>query len=669
MQGRSARSLAALCEVLLPGGHGLPGAAELGVAAALARRMASWSRPTRAGVAWLLRAWEWAPVASRHLRPFSALGPAGRAAWVETCARSRSVFRRQLLQLVKQLVFLTWASQPPAEAALGYDGACLAAVGDRGCAAPPDDYLRPGPALSSGAVVLEETARRGAEPRTATLECLSFPELGNGQVLICDVVVVGSGAGGAVAAAHLAEAGCDVIVVEEGPHVTRADFGGTPFDRFQRFCRDEGTTMALGRPPIPMPLGRVVGGTTVVNAGTCFRAPASVLARWERAHGVTGADPKALAPYYEAAEEALNVRPVPWELLGNNGRLAYEGARALGLSGGPLLRNIAACRGCGQCVLGCPTDAKQAMHITYLPRAQRAGARVVERCRVERIILERGRATGALATLLDERDCPAGSLVIQAGAVVVAAGAVHTPVLLTRSGVPDRSGQTGRNLRIHPATGVTGMFGDVVDNWRGTLQSYYIDALLDSHGIMFEATSTIPGIAVGSVTGVGDEAMEQLAAFRRGALLGFYVSDTSAGRVRAGPDGRPIVTYRLNDLDTRRALLGLVTAARILFAAGAERVHLGLPGLGSVSSATELAAVERGRLRPWHLRLTAFHPMGTVRMGGDPERSVLDPRGAHRGAERLWVADASIFPTCVGVNPQMTIMAFAHRTAEAIAAS
>lgn len=668
MDRRSARSLRALCDRLLPGGHGLPGAAELGVAAAFQERMASWSPATRASVAWLLRAWEWGPVLSRHLRPFSALGPARQAAWIESCRRARFGLRRQLLQLVKQLVFLTWAAQPEAEAALGYDGSCY---GDdpAECGPAPVDYLRPGPALSSGALVLARAAARSGEARSADLACLSFPELGDGQVLRCDVLVIGSGAGGAVTAAHLAEAGCDVIVAEEGPHVTRADFSGAPFDRFQRFCRDEGTTTVLGRPPIPLPLGRVVGGTTVVNAGTCFRAPAAVLARWERAHGIAGAHPEALAPYYEAAEEALNVRPVPWELLGNNGRLAYEGARRLGLSGGPLLRNIAACHGCGQCVLGCPTDAKQAMHITYLPRAQRAGARILARCRVDAITIERGRATGARATLLDGSDRPAGGVRIAAGAVVVAAGAVHTPLLLARSGVEDPSGQTGRNLRIHPATGVLGVFDEVIDNWRGTLQSYYVDELLDDHGIMFEATSTIPGIGAGSVAGVGAEAMEQLAAFRRTAMLGFYVSDTSAGRVRAGPGGRPLLTYRLNRSDTERVRLGLVTATRILLAAGARRVHVGLPGLQVAGSEADLAGVQRHRLRPWHLRLTAFHPMGTVRMGSDPERSVLDPFGRHRGAERLWVADASIFPTCVGVNPQLTIMAFAHRTAEAIAAS
>lgn len=668
MDRRSVRSLVALCDLLLPGGHGLPGAAELEVAAALAERMAAWSAATRTGVAWLLRAWEWGPVLSRHLRPFSALGRARQVAWIESCQRSRLWLRRQLLQLIKQIVFLTWAARPEAEAALGYDGSCY---GDEPTsrARVPDDYLRPGPAVSSGAVVLAGATGRRGEERRADLECLSFPELGDKQVLRCDVLVVGSGAGGAVVAAHLAEAGCDVIVAEEGPHVTRADFTGAPFDRFQRFCRDEGTTTVLGRPPIPMPLGRVVGGTTVVNAGTCFRAPASVLARWERAHGVAGADPAALAPYYEAVEEALNVRPVPWELLGNNGRLVYEGARRLGMSGGPLLRNIAACHGCGQCVLGCPTDAKQAMHITYLPRAHRAGARILARCRVDVITIERGRATGARATVLDSSDRPAGSLRVVAGAVVLAAGAVHSPLLLERSGVPDASGQTGRNLRIHPATGVVGVFDEVVDNWRGTLQSYYVDELFDSHGIMFEATSTLPGIGAGTVAGVGAEAMEQLVAFRRTAMLGFYVSDTSAGRVRAGPGGRPLLTYRLNALDTERARLGLVTAARILLAAGARRVHLGLPGLQVAAGEADLAVAGRLRLRPWHLRLTAFHPMGTVRMGSDPERSVVDAYGAHRGAERLWVADASIFPTCVGVNPQMTIMAFAQRTAEAIAAS
>jgi choline dehydrogenase-like flavoprotein len=488
----------------------------------------------------------------------------------------------------------------------------------------------------------------------------------SGSLEVVDVVVVGSGAGGAVVAATLAEAGLRVLVLEEGDQVTEADLNGAPFDRFQRFCRDNGMTQVLGRPPIPLPLGKVVGGTTVVNSGTCFRAPERVLRQWEREHGIVGAAPDELAEHYEPLEDFLNVRPVPWELLGPNGMAAHRGATALGLSGGPLLRNIRDCHGCGQCAFGCPTNAKQAMHVSYLPRAEKAGARVFSRCRVDRIEITDGRATGVQATLLDRGSKPAGKLRVKARHVIVCAGAIHTPALLHSSGVPDVSMQTGRNLRIHPATGVGGFFDDDIVNWKGTLQSYYIDALFDSHEVMFEATTTVPSVGAGSVPGIGATAMAELGSFRRLATLGFYVSDTSAGRVRT-IRGEPVATYRMNELDAHRMGVAIAVASEVLLAAGAERVYPGLPGMDSISAREDLEQLRTRRIRPEHLRLTAFHPMGTVRMGADPATSVVDPFGHHHQVDGLWVADASVFPSCVGVNPQMTIMAFAHRTAQKVA--
>jgi hypothetical protein len=308
------------------------------------------------------------------------------------------------------------------------------------------------------------------------------------------------------------------------------------------------------------------------------------------------------------------------------------------------------------------------MHISYLPRAWRAGARVYSRCRVDRVVIEEGRATGAEATLLDADGNGRGAITVTARHVVVCAGAIHTPALLDKSGAPDPSGQTGRNLRIHPATGVGGWFDGDVQSWKGTLQSYYIDAFFETHELMFEATTTVPGIGAGSIPGMGERAMAELGQFRNLITLGFYVSDTSRGRVRRLPNGDVVATYRLNDLDARRMGIGLAVAAEVLLAAGASRVYPGLPGLDTISASEELDQLRERRVRPGHLRLTAFHPMGTARMGSDPRRSVVDSFGRHHSVDRLWVADASTFPTCVGVNPQMTIMAFAKRTAEALAA-
>jgi ferredoxin len=681
---RERRCLDALARVLLPEGHGLPGAQTANAVAHLDAQARSWDPAVLARVRWLIRVWEFAPVASSRLRPFSALSPVAQRDWTEASYRSRRTWRRIVASALKQLVFLSWALAPEAEDALGYDyrcrrddephGAARTIVGEPHLVSPPPepaDYHRAGPANAMGAIPLPLMAKRSPEDsRAVELETHSWPDVGDGIHLTADVAIVGSGAGGAVVAATLAEAGLDVVVLEEGEHVTaERDFVGPVFERFQRFCRDNGTTQVLGNPPIPLPLGKVVGGTTVVNSGTCFRAPDRVLDRWSVEHGVADARPADLEHHYADLEDFLSVRPVPWELLGPNGMAAHRGAVALGYSGGPLLRNITDCHGCGQCAFGCPTNAKQAMHISYLPRAWRAGARVYSRCRVERIVHSDGRATGVTARLLDERGRARGRMTVSARDVVVCAGAIHTPVLLHGSGVPDSSRQTGRNLRIHPATGVGGWLdGDIV-SWKGTLQSYYIDSFFDTHELMFEATTTVPGVGAGSIPGMGEPAMRDLGSFANLVTLGFYVSDTSVGRVRRLPNGEALATYRLNDLDSRRMTVGIAVAAEVLLAAGASRVYPGLPGLDTISAREDLEQLRDRRVRPGHLKLTAFHPMGTARMGRDPARSVVDSWGRHHALDNLWVADASVFPSCVGVNPQMTIMAFAKRTAESIATS
>ncbi len=405
MSERDRRIVRTLAEVTLPEGHGLPGAESVGVASALEERMEWWHPRTRAGVRSLLRAWEWGPLLSRFRKPFSRLSSRDRAAWLEDCYRSRLTARRLHVAALKQILFLVWASTPEVEDALGYDYRCRADDEPRGAqrsvggetmpgmtmGEEPDDYHRSGPAVAAGVLPeLRMAVRSARAPELPGLDVLTWPDVEDGQRLGADVVVVGSGAGGAVVATRLAEAGLDVIVLEEGGHVVaERDFVGQVFDRFQRFCRDDGTTQVWGVPPIPMPLGKVIGGTTVVNSGTCFRAPNHILERWGSRFGVEGASGADLDPYFAEPEAFLNVRPVPWNVLGPNGALVHKGAVALGLSGGPLLRNITDCKGCGQCAFGCPTNAKQAMHITYLPSAQQAGARVLGRCRVERIDLRR----------------------------------------------------------------------------------------------------------------------------------------------------------------------------------------------------------------------------------------------------------------------------------------
>ncbi len=498
---------------------------------------------------------------------------------------------------------------------------------------------------------------------------IAFPDVDNDHVESCDVVVVGSGAGGAVVAKELAQAGLSVIVIEEGGYFTLDDFAGPPMARFQRLARDAGTTQTFSRRPIPLPLGKAVGGTTVINSGTCWRAPDKVLNDWTSRCGLEGADPETMRPFFARVERTLNIRPVPRELWGRNAELTHAGITKLGVSGGPLLRNITDCHGCGTCAMGCPSNAKQAMHISYLPLAQRAGARIYSRCRVDRVLTRRGVAAGVAVSILDEHERHRASLTVNAKVVVVSAGTIHTPVLLKRSGLAGRSGQLGRNLRIHPALGVAGAFAEDVSPWKGTLQPYFVDKLFDSHDVMLETTSSVPALAAAALPGVGREAIDMHPGMRMVASIGLYVSDTSSGRVHVLPGVRePIIRYKLNETDLRKLIVGMRLAAEIHLAAGAMMALIGLPGLPAIGSTADLDMLSAGNWAPNDVRPTAFHPMGTARMGR-PSEGVVDSWGAHHDVKNLFVADGSIFPTCVGVNPQVSIMAFATRTADRIARS
>ncbi len=622
-------TLRAVAEALIPPGGRFPlGAGDVGTAERAGRYLAGMAPETQRQVRLLLRAWEAAPLASRHLRRFSRLAPAARDEWVERCLASRLPWRRVPLLLLKTLCLSAFCADPRVEQALGYGHGCL-------------DARAP-----------------GSGPRLTPLQ---YPEVRGDVEEVADACVVGSGAGGAVAAYELACAGLRVVVLEEGAYFTQADFTGPPMNG--------GATVALGRPTIPVPLGKCVGGTTVVNSGTCFRTPARVLGAWASEHGVTDADPATMAPYFDEVEHMIGVRPVPWEIIGRNAEVFDRGVRALGFGGEPIRRNIVGCRGCGECAFGCPSDAKQAMHLTYLPAACAAGARLYARCRVERMRIERGRAAGIEAVLLErDGDAVRGRLRVCAPLVVAAAGAIHTPGLLARSGV--RHPALGRNLRLHPAVGVAGYFKEELLAWRGTLQSYLVDRLQDSHGVMIEVTNPVPGVSAAALPGVGLALKDGLARFRHAASAGLFVSDTGSGRVRRLPGGRePLVTYRLAPADARALSEGIALVAEIFFAAGAESVYPGVAGIPELRHPREAAALREGRFGPSALQPTGFHPMGTARMGGDPGRSVTDSWGAVRGIRGLHVADASLFPTCVGVNPQVSIMAFAARIARRLSVS
>lgn len=625
-------TLAALADTVLPRGGALAlGASDVDVAGQLDLYLDRCSPGTRRTVNLMLTAFNLSSVASRHGRPFRFLSVSARETYVVACETSRIRQRRETLIALKALILMFFCSDPRVAPLIGYDGAPFKKVD-----VPPE-------AVELHVEVADE-----------------------GFYDTADVVVVGSGAGGAVAAKELAEAGLKVIVLEEGEHFDRRDFAGAPPERLRRFYRGNGLTFTIGVPTISLPIGRGVGGSTLINSGTCFRTPDFVLDAW-------GVDRDEMAPFFDDVERILHVGPVGADIMGANGDVMDAGRRELGYSGGPIRRNARGCHGSGVCAFGCPLDAKLGTHLTYLPLAVKSGARIISGCRVDEVRVQDGRVAGVRGSNLDpetgsvHRDA---RFEISAPTVVLAAGAVYTPAMLQRQGLANSSGQMGRNLRIHPGCGVLGVFEKDLYAWKGVMQSYYVDEKLRD-GILVEATYPPPGVgySAGGIGGKGRDLKDMLARYRQTAAAGLIISDTGTGRVRTTPGGGLLITYDLHPDDLRKTLEGIRLAAEVYLAAGATEVHTLLPGMPAVTARDQLARITQGRWTPADLKLSAYHPMGTCRMGRDPRTSVVDEHGLSHDIPGLAMFDASILPGSTFVNPQITIMALAARNARHLAAA
>ncbi len=485
--------------------------------------------------------------------------------------------------------------------------------------------------------------------------------------LDCDVVVVGSGAGGAVVARELAERGHAVVLLEEGAYFDRRDFTGRAFEMQRKMYRSAGATFTVGNAAIPIPLGRTVGGTTTINSGTCYRVPARVLAKWRDQLGLTELTEAHLDPYYRRVEEVLGVAPAASDHLGGAARVIARGCDRLGWRHGPLDRNAPDCDGKGVCCFGCPTDAKRSTNVSYVPLALRAGAQLWHGVRVDRLALSGDRVVGVVGHAVDRRGrsiTPRRTVSVRAAAVVLACGAIHTPLLLLRGGLANRSGQLGRNLSIHPAVAVMARFGESIAGFNAIPQGYAIEEFRDQ-GILFEGASTPLDVGMAATTLIGPPLIELAEAFDHIAMFGFLVEDHSRGRVRL-VRGRPLLTYRLERRDVARLQRGVELLARVFLAAGAERVLPPVAGFDALLDAADLDRFRVARLRATDFDISAYHPLGTARMGPDPRSSVVGPDHQSHDLRGLYIADGSALPSSLAVNPQLTIMAMATRAAEHI---
>jgi hypothetical protein len=304
------------------------------------------------------------------------------------------------------------------------------------------------------------------------------------------------------------------------------------------------------------------------------------------------------------------------------------------------------------------------MHVSYLPRAVAAGARIRADTEAHGIVWEQGRAAG-VDCVSSAREEPSPFRLRARRAVVLAGGAFGTPELLLRSGFASRSGQLGRNLRIHPACWVGARFAEQVRGWDGVMQSYAVNEWED-RGLLMEATFTPLAFGAQWLPGTGVEHQERVLAYDRIASTGVHLSDRSSGRVGLARDGSLRVTYRLTREDGDRLVFGIARAAELYYAAGASEVYPQIAGIPTIAR-TRIPQLESSPPKASALRLEAFHPMGTARMDADAGAGVVGTDGAVHGARDLYVSDGSLLPSSIGVNPMMTIIAMASRVARGLA--
>jgi long-chain-alcohol oxidase len=478
-------------------------------------------------------------------------------------------------------------------------------------------------------------------------------EVGGGLELECDVCVIGSGAGGGVAAAVLAQAGLDVVVLEAGGYWSERHFDGAERSGLRRLYRGGGAS-ATDDQGVALIAGACLGGGTVVNYTTSFRTPDDVLEEWQGL-GFPSAE---LGPSLDAVCERLGVN-TDHNRPSRRDEAMARGLESLGWHVEAMPRDVLGCEQgvvCGSCGYGCPIGAKQSTVRTWLEDAAGAGAPIVVGAKARRVLVESGKAVGV----------DAGLVQVRCRAVVAAAGAIETPALLLRSGLPNPN--VGRGLRLHPATAVFGIFDEEIRPWEGTLQALYSDQFryLDGgYGVKFETVPLHPALLTAALPWEGAAAHARLmAGLSRLSLIAVIPRDAGSGRVRIGRDGEAIATYRLAEDDARRLAVGVDGAGRVMAAAGAREIF-------TANARTQRwddgFPADAFRFGPGRGSLYSFHIMGSARMGASPDRSAASATGETWDVHNLVIADGSAFPTASGVNPMITIEAIAHLNAKRLA--
>ncbi len=608
--------------------------------------------------------------------PFAQLTDADQTRCFTAWAESRIPQLRTAHQAVRRLVLVVYYSRVEVAAATGYAGA----LHRRSLRVPWEGPL-------DGETVDHEPVARGARELPRAIASTPIPKgVTTARTMTmdvqrrADVVVIGSGAGGAVTAARLAEAGFEVVILEAGGYHTRADFDENEAALTERLYAD-GALRSTDDLSVSLLQGATVGGSSTVNWMLMLRTPPYVLDEWARDHGVYGMSPAEMAPVFARLEHELHARVVPDDAHSPNNRVVLDGAASLGWRASSAMINANGCVRCGFCGVGCRHDAKQSALVTFIPRALAAGAALYADADVTRVeVRERdtGNGTPPLKRVyahVREGTQATRTLTIDAPVVVVAAGAVETPLLLQRSGLG--GGGVGHWLRLHPTTAVFGHFAQEIGSSTGIPQTTMCDEFIrwngTDYGFWIECPSMLPSFSAAAMPGFGEPHAEMMRTFKHTGVLIALTRDgantaQSSGRVWLDRRGRSHIAYALNPADARRVRASIIASARMLLATGATEVGTLHTSPARIRGEADLAQLDHASLAPNRVGLFSAHVNGTCRMGLDPRTSGATPDGQRHGVRGLYISDGSLLPTALGVNPQETIMAVASVIADRMAA-
>lgn len=481
----------------------------------------------------------------------------------------------------------------------------------------------------------------------------------NDDAIECEVVVVGTGAGGAVVGKELADRGYAVVFVEEGQHHRRDSFTGSSVRAHIEFYRG-GVT--LGNVLMPIFMGRLVGGSTAVNTGSCFRTPPWVLDRWCEDIGTDAFEPHRMAPHFERVERILEVEDADVAATGPIAGVIARGCDALGWSHKRMRRNAPGCQGEGFCDFGCRTDARKSTNLSYIPPALEKGSMLFTGMRASRVVIENGRAVG-----IEGVDENGRTLTVRADVVVFSGGALPTPAFLMQQGICNSSGQLGRNLSLHPSTGFSGLMPDDLQPHKHIPQGYYVDEHMRD-GFLINAAQPDRNFTPLLFPLTGDRLMEAMALVDHLASFGLLICDEKAsGSIHLGPGGVPLTRYSLSANDIRKMHRAIIATGDMLWAAGAKEMFPVCVSFPRARNRAEWKRFCAHEMRASDLMLMSYHPLGTCKMGRDPKTSVVGLDHETHDVPGLFIVDGSTVAGPIGVNPQITIMSMADRAAGLIA--